>query len=119
MVGRVAERAPFFEQPARAEPELQAAVREHVQRRGLLRERERVRDDERHDSDTEPYALRRCGREGKRGHSVRPRGRRVPRRQTRLAIRIAWRERCRDDGVGIRPEGIEAQSLGSLRDGEH
>ena len=89
MIDWVAERATLLEQPAGADAELESPVREQVDRRGLLRERQRVREDERHDGDPEPHAFgRRCG-EREQGHRIDPRARRVPGRNTGVVVGIA------------------------------
>ena len=78
VIGRVTEGAALLEQPSRSDAELEAPVREHVNGRGLLRERDRVGDDERHDRDPEAHPLRRRGDEPERRHRVGPRGPGVP-----------------------------------------
>src|SRR5207247_6060619 len=60
------ERLALLEKPARAETELEASVRKKVDGRGLLRERDRVSGDQRHDRDAEPYTLRRRRDEAER-----------------------------------------------------
>ena len=78
MIGRMTEGPTFFEKPAGAETELEAPVREKVDCRGLLRQRDRVGDDQGDDRDAQPHTLRRSRDETKRGHRVSPRGVRVP-----------------------------------------
>src|SRR2546430_4477263 len=55
MIGRMTEGPTFFEKPAGAETELEAPVREKVDCRGLLRQRDRVGDDQGDDRRSEEH----------------------------------------------------------------
>src|SRR6267142_3641903 len=114
MVRRMPERLALLEKPARADAELEAPIRKKVDRRGLLRERDGVRGDERHDRDAESHALGRSRDESERDHRVGPCGLCVPRRDTVVAIRITRLERRRHDGMGVRPDRIEPETLRGL-----
>ena len=75
----MSERLTLLEKPAGADAELEAPTREDVDCYGLLRQRDRVGGDERHDRDAESQTLGRRGDEPKRDHCIRPRRLCVPR----------------------------------------